>query len=284
MSYTYTRCNSEDTISAHPVLTSVARHTGIVLLAILVAWGTCQLGRLGLDWGYYVTKIAVGQLESDRQYSGAMALFFFVFPSLAAGIASGALTGILGGRFKWHTAIIPALLGFTLLRLGVEPLNADQVFGLGGMLLLYTITTIPAAVFFKALAKRNRASRLLMACVPAMIIAAFLPLADLEHSWTVELPIYCELIILTGLLSAVALRAKTYSIASGAATVGVLPITVFNFANVVFTIVCMAIPSSGIDWHALVSALIISAVTITCAELGAFLGLVCVKLRSRNAS
>ncbi len=284
MSYTYPRCNPERAFTAHPVVTAVARFTGIILLTVLVVWGTCQLGRIGLDWGYYITKTAVGQPENDQQWSGALGLFFFVFPALASGVASGALTGTLGGRFKWHAAILPTMLGFTLFRLSFEPMTLEQVLGLVGMLILYAIVTLPTGLFFKALARRNRARRLLLSCVPALVLSAFLPVADLGHSWTVELPIYCELVILSGLLAAVALKAKNYSMASGAATIAVLPITAFNVANVAFATICVTIPTSGIGWHALVSALTISAVTIACAELGGFLGLICIKLCSKNAN
>jgi hypothetical protein len=263
----------------HPALKAAGSFTGVLLLTFLCVWGARELGALGLDWGYYLTEAAIGQPDGDQQYWGAALLQVFVFPAIAAGFAGGGLTALAGGKFRWHAALLTALSVMVALICEGNLLDSEVVLGWSGMVLLYALTSTPVTWFFKEMAKRNRAKNLLLACVPALALAAVLPQTDLSKSWMIELPIYCEMVILTGILGAIGLRSKNYKMASGAATVAVLPITAFNVANVIFASVCIAIPSIGIGWHALASALTISAVTIGCAEIGGLLGLAFMRLK-----
>lgn len=275
----YGRIKRHPGMYMHPALKGTGTFMGVILLTLLCIWGARELGTLGLDWGYYLTEAAIGQPEGNQQFWGAALLQVFIFPAIAAGIAGGGLTALIGGRFRWHAALLACLTGLVAIMTDGNLVDKEVVLGWSGMVLLYALTALPTTWFFRELAKRNRAKNLLLACVPAFALAALLPQADLSKSWMIELPIYCELVILTGLLGAIGLKSKNYKMASAAATVAVLPITAFNVANVIFAFSCSALSLAGIGWHALASALTISAVTIGCAEVGGLLGLAYLRLK-----
>lgn len=265
---------------------SHTKYAGISLLSLLAIWGYRQLGLVSLDWGYYLTKAAIGQPAGNGQWTGAMILTLFVFPAIAAGTIGGALTAMFGGKYRWHLATMCSMIGmlFLVICKADNLLEPQFLAVLAAMIVGYVVVAIPTRWFFSELCKRTTPTNLLLACIPSLVFAAFLPINDLETSWKIELPIYCELVILSGWLAALAMRSKTYEMASAAATLAVLPITIFNIVNVAFVFVCMTvIPSWDIEWHAMASALTISAVTIGCAELGAVLGLLCRRLRSNHS-
>lgn len=271
------------TTGSKSALRNMLLFTALVGISCLWAYGGARISELGMDWGYYVVKGVVGQDLEGSQNVGAQILMILVAPVIYGTFAFSALRTFFKGTWHWFLFFPIGFLAVMICFAGI-PNSIKDILPvspyLAGMSAAAFVLHCGYSWIIRELDKRIKAKQLLSSIAVAILPAAiFLTTAfgfeDLSENLNIEIPLYSAMLLAAGICAANVVRARKFSSGLSASIFATFPLHVFNLANIAFGIFCSTFGSyfdMRLDWHAPLSALIITISSIVAVAGGAAIG------------